>query len=353
MESSEAQADLKPAKGFGGMIVVAFESRMAAEAATLITRFGGQPLVAPAMREAPLEENPAAFEFAARLIAGDFDAAIFLTGVGVRELFRVMETRYAREAVVTALKRIVSVARGPKPVAVLRDFGIAPGIVIGEPNTWREIIATLDQQFPVAGKRVAVQEYGVTNRDLMAALEARGATVTAVPVYRWTLPLDREPVREAIRTIAAGKAGAVLFTSSNQVTNVMRMAEADGLGDQFRRGIAAAVVGSIGPVCTEQLRSLALPIDLEPTHPKIGHLIKETAAASTAILSRKGTADRRRIEVTDPQPAAPGSARARPANPLADHPFMRACRREPAPYTPIWHSMRLSICAGDPSWQRK
>jgi len=336
MESSEAQADLKPAKGFGGMIVVAFESRMAAEAATLITRFGGQPLVAPAMREAPLEENPAAFEFAARLIAGDFDAAIFLTGVGVRELFRVMETRYPRDAVVTALKRIVSVARGPKPVAVLRDFGIAPGIVIGEPNTWREIIATLDQQFPVAGKRVAVQEYGVTNRDLMAALEARGATVTAVPVYRWTLPLDREPVREAIRTIAAGKAGAVLFTSSNQVTNVMRMAEADGLGDQFRRGIAAAVVGSIGPVCTEQLRSLALPIDLEPTHPKIGHLIKETAAASTAILSRKGTADRRRIEVTDPQPAAPGSARARPANPLADHPFMRACRREPAPYTPIW-----------------
>jgi uroporphyrinogen decarboxylase len=335
MASSESKADLKPAMGFGGMIVVAFESRMAMEAAALIARFGGKPLVAPAMREAPLEENPAAFEFAAGLIAGQFDAAIFLTGVGVRELFRVIETRYAREAIVAALKRIVTVARGPKPVAVLREFAIEPGIVIGEPNTWREIIATLDQQFPVAGKRVAVQEYGVTNRDLMAALEARGATVTAVPVYRWTLPLDREPMREAIRTIAAGKAGAVLFTSSNQVTNVMRMAEADGLGDQFRCGIAEAVVASIGPVCSEQLRSVALPIDLEPTHPKLGHLIKETAASSTAILSRKATAAHR-IEVLDPRPVAAQHIVARPANPLADHPFMRACRRESAPYTPIW-----------------
>ncbi|HXD90431.1 MAG TPA: uroporphyrinogen-III synthase, partial [Candidatus Binataceae bacterium] len=257
MESSEVKAERKPAAGFGGMIVVAFESRMATEAATLIARFGGTPMVAPAMREALLEENPAAFEFAARLIAGEFDAAIFLTGVGVRELFRVIETRYAREAIVAALKRVGTVARGPKPVAVLREFGVEPGIVIGEPITWREIIATLDQRFPVMGKRVAVQEYGVTNRDLMAALEARGAAVTAVPVYRWTLPLDREPMREAIRTIAAGKAGAVLYTSANQVTNVMRMAEADGLGDQFRRGMAAAVVASIGPVCTEQLRNLA------------------------------------------------------------------------------------------------
>ena len=313
---------------FGGMTVVAFESRMAAETATLIERFGGKPIVAPAMREVPLDDNPAAFDFAAHLVADEFDCVIFLTGVGVRELFRVIETRYSRDEVVAALKRKVTVARGSKPAAALRDLGVNPTYVIGEPNTWREILATIDKESNIAGKRVAVQEYGVTNRDLMAALEARGAIVTAVPVYRWTMPTDREPLRHAIKTIVAGEAGTILFTSSNQVTNVIRMAEADGLGEQLRAGLQKTVVASIGPVCSEQLRSLAMPVDLEPSHPKLGHLIKEAAAASRAALERKRSG---RIEVVDKAVET-----AWPTNPLADHPFMRACRCEPTPYTPIW-----------------
>ena len=323
----EAEA-MASTNDFGGMIVVAFESRMAAETASMIERFGGKPIVAPAMREAPLEDNPAAFDFAARLIAGAFDCVIFLTGVGVRELVRVIETRYARTAIVAALQRSVTVARGPKPAAVLREFGVTPTQIIGEPNTWREILAAIDTGSSIAGKRIAVQEYGITNRDLMAALEARGAIVTAVPVYRWTLPTDREPLRNAMKLIAAGDAGTILFTSSNQVTNVIRMAEAEGLGEQLREGLKRTVVASIGPVCSEQLRNLGIPIDLEPSHPKLGHLIKEAAGASRAILERRRGA---RIEVVEKKTEV-----TRPVNPLADHPFMRACRREPAPYTPIW-----------------
>ena len=81
---------------------------MAAETAKLIERFGGRALIAPAMREAPLEENPAALDFAARVLAGEFAVVVFLTGVGVRELFRVMETRYPRAELVTALSRLLS-----------------------------------------------------------------------------------------------------------------------------------------------------------------------------------------------------------------------------------------------------
>ena len=45
---------------------------------------------------------------------------------------------------------------------------------------------------PLEGKRVAIQEYsGVSNRDLLAGLEARGALLFAVPVYRWALPRAR------------------------------------------------------------------------------------------------------------------------------------------------------------------
>ncbi len=138
---------------------------MATETAALIQRFGGNPLAAPAMREVPLEDNGAAFDFATRLLDGRVDIAIFLTGVGVRELFRVMETRHARETLVAALGRTLTVARGPKPVAALRELQIEPSLTIPEPNTWREILAMVGDRSELRGKRVAVQEYGVSNRD--------------------------------------------------------------------------------------------------------------------------------------------------------------------------------------------
>ena len=318
--------------GFGGILVVAFENRMAAETATLIERFGGRALIAPAMREAPLADNPAALDFAARLLANEFDVVIFLTGVGVRELMRVIETRYTPADIVAALARVMTVARGPKPVAALRALGLEPDLAIGEPNTWREILTALDQTTALSAKRVAIQEYGITNRDLMAALEARDAIVTAVPVYRWTLPSDREPIREAIRTLAAKEAGAALFTSSNQVTNLIQVAEADGLSENLRRGLEAAVVCSIGPVCSAQLRASGIRVDLEPSHPKLGHLIKEAAAATARILADKSLSSRLEILSATPRKIVPVAHH----DALADHPFIRACRRESVPYTPIW-----------------
>jgi uroporphyrinogen decarboxylase len=345
----ESPTDNPDTTGFNGMRVVAFESRMADETRTLIERLGGRAMVAPSMREVPLEDNHAVLDFAARLIAGEFDVVIFMTGVGVRELFKVIETRHPRAAIVAALTQIVTVARGPKPVAALRALGMAPTITIPEPNTWREVLGGLAAKVALTGKRVAVQEYGVTNHDLSASLEARGANVTVVPVYRWTLPEDRAPLRAAIKTIAAGDADLVLFTSSNQVTNVIEMAEADGAGVDFQRGLAATVIASVGPVCSQELRRRGIAVDIEPEHPKLGHLVKAAATRGPAMLVRKRAAAETRAanagaHVTDQSTGATnlrdaGLAKSREAkakSELDDSPFMRACRREPTPYTPIW-----------------
>ena len=75
---------------FDGLRVVSFESRRAAEMAELIRKQGGDPFVAPSMREAPIENNTEAFEFAERLFRGEFDLMIFLTGVGTRALNKVL-----------------------------------------------------------------------------------------------------------------------------------------------------------------------------------------------------------------------------------------------------------------------
>ena len=313
--------------GLAGLTIVAFESRRAAELANLVTHHGGRAVQAPSMREVPLAENPEALAWADRLLAGGIDLHVCLTGAGMRTLLRLVAERFPLDDIVAALRSTTVLARGPKPVAVLREFGLVPQILVPEPNTWRELLATLDARFPVAGKAVAVQEYGVPNLELLAGLEERGARVQRVPVYGWTLPLDTAPLRAAIRSIAGGEADVLVFTNANQATNVLRVAREDGLEAQLRSALGRAIVASIGPTCSEALRAFGLPVDLEPSHPKMGTLLFELAARAGELLAAR-------------RAAGVGTA-ATPVKPAVDErlrqsDFLRACRREPVARTPIW-----------------
>jgi uroporphyrinogen-III synthase len=276
---------------FAGIQVAAFETRMAGPMADLIKKHGGVPLLAPAMREIPLGENPEVMAFAERLIAGDFDVVLFETGVGIRYLSQAIETRIPRETWLAALDRTKVVARGPKPLAVLREFKARVDLPVPEPNTWHETLATLDAHLPVAGLRVAVQEYGQSNPELIEGLQQRGALVTRVPVYRWALPEDTGPLRAAIAEIAGGRVGAVLFTSAQQVVHLLQIAaEENRVADLCAALERDTVVGSIGPTTSETLREQGLPVDIEPEHPKMGHLVAAVAAgwrgAGKAVSSR-------------------------------------------------------------------
>jgi len=260
---------------FQGMRVVAFESRRAAEIAELVHRQGGHPFVAPAMREAPAENTDAMFGFAERLLSGEFDAMILLTGAGTRRLNRLISSRYPEGAFAEALRRITVVARGPKPVAALREMGLTPAIVAPEPNTWRELLAAT---VAYNGRSIAVQEYGRSNPELLAGLAARGAEVTAVRVYRYDLPEDLEPLREAARRLAVREFEAALFTTAVQIEHLARVAAELGIEAAMLEGLRNCLIGSIGPVTTEALEEFDIRPNLEPTHPKMGLLVMETAA---------------------------------------------------------------------------
>jgi len=279
--------------GFTGLRVLALESRRAAELAQLISTYGGEPVVAPAMRELPLDSNTEALSFAEALLAGQFDIVIFLTGVGTRAVLRVAETKHPREALIAALRRVKVVPRGPKPIAVLRELGITPALMVPEPNTWRELLEALDEaqkslpEFHLRGARVALQEYGVSNHELIRGLTGRGAMVTRVPVYQWVLPEDLAPLRSAVRELAAGKIAAVLFTTAVQVTHLFQVAAEMNLEEPMLQGLRRAIVASIGPTTSEELQRRGIPADLEPSHPKMGFLVKETADRAAALLARK------------------------------------------------------------------
>ncbi|HZL91344.1 MAG TPA: uroporphyrinogen decarboxylase [Pirellulaceae bacterium] len=313
---------------FAGLKVAALESRNAAEMERLIEKFGGKPFVSPSMREVPLEKNSEAVDFAHRLITGGIDVMIFLTGVGFRHLLAAVEKHVDRQRFLDSLADIVTICRGPKPVAAMAEVGLKPTHKVPEPNTWRELLATIDAGIPIANQHVGLQEYGISNRSLIAGLEARGAKVVQVKVYQWDLPADSAPLENNVRGIAAGERDVVLFTSAHQVVNMLRVAEKLCIGESLHDSLKQTVVCSIGPTTSEMLRDHEIAVDIEPEHPKMGPLVMAAAEKAGEILPRK-----RRIHVTLSSPASDAHDKNAP---WYDSPFMKACRRESVPYTPIW-----------------
>lgn len=272
---------------FQGLTVAAFESRMATEITRLIERYGGRPLVAPALREVPLEDNQAAQEFGLRLLDGQVDLLILLTGVGTTALFDLLKTHHPSSSIMTVLQQTVIVTRGPKSVAALKAVGLQATLTAPEPNTWTELIAVLDQHRPVRGLRVAVQEYGISNPDLLNALEERGAEVFPVPIYKWTLPENLGPIRQVCDEIIAERVKVILITNAIQIDHVMEVLEQDGKVERFRAALNKIVVASIGPTASERLRHHDWPVDFEPSHPKMGTLVKEMSEKISSMLNRK------------------------------------------------------------------
>lgn len=275
--------------GFAGMTVVAFESRMADQMATLIARQGGKPMVAPSLQEIPLENNTEALDFAKHLMAGAVDLLILLTGVGTRTLVDVWKTQFPLEAIQQVLTNTTLVCRGPKPIAALKELGLKPHITVPEPNTWRDILQTLDDCKPegLSGLRIAIQEYGTANEDLAQGLTERGAQVRSVAVYRWALPDDVEPLKRALRSIVDGQASVVVFTSAAQVDHVVQLLDAADELAAFREALGRTMVASIGPITSQRLRHHHLPVDFEPSHSKMGILMKEASEHVGEILNQK------------------------------------------------------------------
>lgn len=276
-----------PAQDFHGLTVLTLESRRGAESARLIESYGGKPLHAAAMREVPLASNAEALKFADDLFSGNVDVVVFLTGTGARALATVLTEAHSVAKFQEALRNVCVVARGPKPLAVLREWNVPVAATAPEPNTWRELLQAIDaMKLDLREKRVSVQEYGASNPELLEGLRVRGANVTRVPVYQWALPEDASPLRGAIDSIVNGCVDIALFTSSVQIVHLFQVAEAMGKHDGVKRALELVVKVSIGPTTSETLANYRLPANLQASRPKLGYLVKEAAEQSEALLQR-------------------------------------------------------------------
>jgi uroporphyrinogen-III synthase len=250
----------------------------------LIRTRGGEPFVAPSMREVPLAANPQAFSFAEALFSQQIDMVILLTGVGTRLLSNVLDTRYPAGSLAEALKAVAVVCRGPKPAAVMREWDVPIAVLAPEPNTWREVLKATEGR---PERKIAIQEYGRTAEELAAGLKARGAEVTSVSVYQWDLPVDRQPLQNACRKLVAGEIDVMLLTAAVQVQNLLQVAAEQGMEAEVRGALGRVVLASIGPTTSETLTELGFTPDFEPSHPRMGFLVNEASQRAHEILQSK------------------------------------------------------------------
>lgn len=273
---------------FAGLRVLSLESRRAKEIEAQIRRLDGDAFVAPSVEERALEDHSDVLRFLEQMEAGEFDLVVCMTGAGIAFLRDVVSVHASVVRLAKALRRVTIVCRGPKPVPVLRAMEVPVHVIVPEPNTWKEIVDAVASR---SERRIAVQEYGRPNLEMMRALEDLGAHVTPVAIYRWQLPEDLAPLEEAARRLADRVFDVVLFTSSIQLDHLLEVARAMGIEgkvtDTLREYVAIA---SVGPVMTASLESHGLPVDIIPNHPKMGSLVKAAAECAAGVLSRKRVA---------------------------------------------------------------
>lgn len=254
-------------------LVALLETRMSRELARLVEKHGGEPAIAPAVRECP-ELSP---ELTAKLIddleSDRHEIIVFMTGVAVSLLFEMAEQIGRRPDLVAALRRVTTVCRGPKPTAALRGFGVPPTLSAREPFTSAELIDALSG-IELKGRRVILLHYGERSATLAETVLARQAQLEELWLYRWLMPENTDELKRLIQRMIAGEIDALAITCQVQFRHLYQVAEQMQLGRELVRALnEKMIVGAVGPTCDAILQAYGVRVQVMPEHPKMGPLI--------------------------------------------------------------------------------
>lgn len=273
---------LQPLEGY---VVGITADRRWSEQAELLRRRGADVLHGPTISTLYLAGDEALRASTLSLIDTPPHYLVATTGIGIRAWLEAADTWGLGAQLTASLSNALVVARGPKAAGAVQSAGLE---VWQRSPTERlpEILDLLLAQ-PLAGRRVAVQEYGMESPELTATLTEAGAEVVSVPVYRWRMPEDDGPARRLVEATCSGRLDAVTFTSAPAVHNLFRIAErmgqADALRDAFNDDVVA---GCVGPVCGGAARQEGVHAPLQPDVGRLGLLVR---ALSDHVQERRRT----------------------------------------------------------------
>lgn len=247
---------------------------MSRELSRLVAKHGGEPRCVPALREAPNAALEATMSVIDELIQAQHDVVVFMTGVAASLLFETAEAGGRRQELLLGLQHSITVARGPKPAAALRGFGVAPTLCAAEPYTSAELLDALSR-IPLEGQHVLLFHYGERCATLAATLRARKVSLRECWLYRWGLPLDTMPLQQLVASIVARKVDALAITCQVQFRHLLEVAmrtSQDGpLLDALRTDV---VVAAIGATSEAIVRLHGVPVHVVPEQPKMGLLVR-------------------------------------------------------------------------------
>ncbi|HKU45240.1 MAG TPA: uroporphyrinogen-III synthase [Burkholderiales bacterium] len=255
--------------------IAILESRLGEQVADLVKQRGGVPVHAPALSELPDLDPQKIAALVTSMEAQPPKLVIFQTGVGTKALFAATDALKLTETFLRILDGATVAVRGPKPAGPLRARKVRIDRSAADPFTTHEVLDSI-KDLELKGERVIIQRHGSANVELDRALEARGARVTEIPTYRWSLPADTQPLEKLIGALERGEMHAVVFTNAEQVRNLFAVA---GKKDALKSALNKTLVASIGPVASAALRDFDIRIGLEAKPPKLGALMSALDSA--------------------------------------------------------------------------
>lgn len=259
-----------------GRRIAILERRHGQELATLVSRLGGVPITAPAINEVACHDDFNTFFDG--LAERRFSIAIFLSGAGLAGLLAEAERRGRLTEAVGALRQLTIVARGAKPIAALKRYGLKAQTTTARPHTTAELMDALSS-VDLRDRGVVLVHYGERNFTIADDLRRRGARLKQICPYEWMLPDDLGPITGVIRALVAHRLDAVLFTNQVQCRHLFQVAadmnQAGGLAFSLNQQV---VVGAVGPVCARALKKVGVIPDVVPRAPDMVSLVKAVAA---------------------------------------------------------------------------
>ena len=261
-----------------GMRIATLEARMTGALASLISKRGGEPVCAPALREAPLDCADDVRYLLDKLESGSLDVVVFQTGVGARALFKEADNQGRLDFLLDALRGITTVCRGPKPTAALRQVDVQISVGVEAPYTTNELLEALTA-LPVRGKRLMALQYGERNAALMAALQEQCETADELCLYEWQLPDDISPIESLVEDLLNGRVDVITFTSQVQIRHLYKVAAANGVPEDMLSDAlnTRTIVCAVGPTCAAALADVGVATDTQPEYPKMGHMVNALA----------------------------------------------------------------------------
>jgi len=269
--------------------------RRADEQIRLLSSRGAECVHGEVIKTNPVDTVAALGSATEALIDDPPELVVLTTGLGVRGWLEAADSIHLGEQLRDVFASALLFARGPKAKGALatNGFDIATDAPLAR---YADVIDTLCSR-GVSGSRVAVQLDGAGAADLCAAIEAEGADVVRVPVYKWSLPADCSAAERLVRSTAAGRIDAVTFTARPAVENFFEIASHIGLHDEVSEAFATglAVPFCVGPVCAAGFTDIGLPEPMVPERFRLGAMVQQISmffAERAVVVELAGTSVR-------------------------------------------------------------